>query len=72
MGDYCSAVLSDYLRNTHNDLLRGLRFQVLRTEYGGATGNYRVRVGPVDSEFVAAEQCTKVHGNNQPSLLIAP
>ncbi len=63
---------SSLLRNTHNDLLRGLRFQVLRIEDGGATGNYRVRVGPVDSEFVAADLCTKIHSNNQPCLLIAP
>ena len=63
---------SSLLRNTHNDLLRGLRFQVVQIEDGGATGNYRVRVGPVDSEFVAADLCTKIHSNNQPCLLIAP
>ena len=63
---------SSLLRNTHNDLLRGLRFEVVQIEDGGATGDYRVRVGPVDSEFVAADLCTKIHSNNRPCLLIAP
>ena len=63
---------SSRLRNTHNDLLRGIKFQVVQIEDGGAMGNYRVRVGPVDSEFVAADFCTKIHSNNQPCLLIAP
>jgi len=63
---------SGQLRNTHNDLLRGLRFGVVQIEDGGVAGDYRVRVGPVDSEFVAADLCTKIHSNNQPCLLIAP
>ena len=63
---------SSLLRNTHNDLLRGLKFRVVQIEDGGARGNYRVRVGPVDSEFVAADLCTKIHSNNQSCLLIAP
>jgi hypothetical protein len=60
------------LRNTHNDLLRGLNFKIVRIEDGDAAGNYRVRVGPVDSEFVAADLCTKIHSNNKPCQLIAP
>ena len=63
---------SSYLRNTHHDLLGGLKFEIVQIEDGGATGDYRVRVGPVDSEFVAADLCTKIHSNNQPCLLIAP
>ncbi|MCZ6840547.1 MAG: tetratricopeptide repeat protein [Alphaproteobacteria bacterium] len=63
---------SSLLRNTHNDLLGGLRFEVVQIEDGGVAGDYRVRVGPVESEFVAADLCTKIHSNNQPCLLIAP
>ncbi len=63
---------SGQLRNTHNDLLGGLSFGVVEIEDGGVAGDYRVRVGPVDSEFVAADLCTKIHSNNQPCLLIAP
>ena len=63
---------SSNLRNNHNDLLKGLKFEVVRIEDGGAAGNYRVRVGPVDSEFVAADLCTKIHSNKQSCLLIAP
>lgn len=63
---------SSQLRNTHNDLLGGLRFTIVQIGDGGDAGNYRVRVGPVASEFVAADLCTKIHSNNQPCLLIAP
>ncbi len=60
------------LRDVHADLLADLRFEI--TEFGGdeAAKGYRLLAGPLASEALAADLCTKLHSRKETCTIVVP
>ena len=50
------------LRESHADLLSGVRFQIKSTDDGQAGSRYRLIAGPMESKAAAADLCQRLEG----------
>ena len=60
------------LRDTHVDLLSGLRFEIADVEGADAPVGFMVLAGPLASEAMAADLCTKLHSRKEVCRLVTP
>ncbi len=58
------------LRDAHVDLLSGLEFDIARIDAGGLVAGYRLLAGPMASEALAADVCTKLHSRSEGCTLV--
>lgn len=58
------------LRDVHPDLLSDLRFEIDKVGVGAAAAGYRLVAGPLASEAVAADLCTKLHSRKETCTII--
>ncbi|MFQ5784594.1 MAG: hypothetical protein ACE5H8_07190, partial [Alphaproteobacteria bacterium] len=59
------------LRDSHVDLLSGLRFEIAKTNPDGPVLAYQLLAGPLASEAVAADLCTRLHSRKEGCTLVA-
>ena len=58
------------LRDVHPDLLSDLGFEIDKLGVGAAAAGYRLVAGPLASEAVAADLCTKLHSRKETCTII--
>lgn len=58
------------LRDVHPDLLSDLRFEIDKLGVGAAAAGYRLVAGPLASEALAADLCTKLHSRKETCTII--
>lgn len=58
------------LRDVHPDLLSDLRFEIDKLGVGAAAAGYRLVAGPLASEAMAADLCTKLHSRKETCTII--
>ena len=58
------------LRDVHPDLLSDLRFEIDKVGVGAAAAGYRLVAGPLASEALAADLCTKLHSRKETCTII--
>ncbi len=60
------------LRDVHADLFSDLRFEISNVGTGEAATGYRLLAGPLMSEAIAADLCTKLHSRKETCSIIFP
>ncbi len=60
------------LRDVHADLFADLEFEIADVGTGEAASGYRLLAGPLASEALAADLCTKLHSRREACTILVP
>ena len=60
------------LRDVHADLFADLEFEIADVGTGAAASGYRLLAGPLASEALAADLCTKLHSRKETCSIVIP